>query len=66
MDRKQQIKNAIKKEIRDNVISKKVARDIKRKAQYNDEGDEAIADFTYDMMLSKKEKYEDMYKDYRD
>ena len=66
MDRKQQIKNAIKKEIKDNVISKKVARDIKRKAQYNDEGDEAIADFTYDMMLSKKEKYEDMYKDYRD
>ncbi|MBE6150847.1 MAG: hypothetical protein E7162_03390 [Firmicutes bacterium] len=65
MDRKEIIKNSIKKEIKDNVISKKDASYIKRKAKYNDEGQEAIADFTYDMMFGK-ESYKDMYKDYRD
>jgi hypothetical protein len=65
MDRKEFIKRSIKKEIKDNIISKKQASDIKRKAKYNDEGSEAIADFTYDMMFGK-ESYKDMYKDYRD
>lgn len=65
MDRKEKIKKSIKKEIKDNIISKKQAADIKRKAKYNDEGSEAIADFTYDMMFGK-ESYKDMYKDYRD
>lgn len=49
-----------------NVISKKIIADIKRKSKYNDEGDEAVADFTYDAMLSKKDRYKDMYGDYRD
>lgn len=49
-----------------NVISKKISDDIKRKSKYNDEGDEAVADFTYDAMLSKKDRYKDMYGDYRD
>ena len=49
-----------------NVISKKMINDIKRKAKYNDEGDEAIADFTYDMLVSKRESYKDMYRDYED
>jgi len=48
------------------VISEKEIDEIKRKVKYNDEGDEAIADFTYDSMFTKKETYEDMYKDYRD
>ena len=65
MDRKEFIKRSIKKEIKDNIISKKQASDIKRKAKYNDEGSEAIADFTYDAMFGK-ESYKDMYKDYRD
>ena len=65
MDRKEMIKNSIKKEIKDNVISKKDAFYIKRKAKSNDEGQEAIADFTYDMMFGK-ESYKDMYKDYKD
>lgn len=65
MDRKEIIKRSIKKEIKDNIISKKQASEIKRKAKYNDEGSEAIADFTYDMMFGK-ESYKEMYKDYRD
>lgn len=48
------------------VISQDKIEEIKRKARYNDEGQEAIADFTYDEMFSKKESYEDMYKDYKD
>lgn len=65
MDRKELIKKCIKEEIKGSIISKKQAQDIKRKAKYNDEGNEAIADFTYDMMFGK-ENYKDMYKDYRD
>lgn len=65
MDKKKEIKSVIKKEISENVISKKIAQDIKRKARYNDEGKEAIADFTYDMIF-RKENYKDMYKDYKD
>jgi len=65
MDRKEMIKNSLKKDMKDNIISKKMASDIKRKAKYNDEGEEAVADFTYDMMF-RKESYKDMYKDYRD
>ena len=66
MDRKEEIKNKIKKEIRENVISSTDIENIKRKVRYNDEGFEAIADFTYDSMFSKKESYEDLYKDYKD
>lgn len=65
-DRKQEIKNKIKRELKENVITSKDMENIKRKVKYNDEGFEAIADFTYDSMLAKKESYEDMYKDYRD
>ncbi len=53
-------------ESKKDVISKKDIDNIKRKSKYNDEGDEAIADFTYDVMISKREKYEDMYRDYKD
>lgn len=66
MDRKEEIKNKIKQEIKDNVISSKDVEIIKKKVRYNDEGFEAIADFTYDSMISKKESYEELYKDYRD
>ena len=66
MDRKEEIKNKIKQEIKDNVISSKDVEIIKKKVRYNDEGFEAIADFTYDSMISKKESYEEFYKDYRD
>lgn len=66
MDRKEEIKNIIKQEIKDNVISSKDVEIIKKKVRYNDEGFEAIADFTYDSMISKKESYEELYKDYRD
>ncbi len=49
---------------------KKVAKrlsEIKRKAKYDDEGDEALGDFTYDMMLANdKDSYKNMYGDYRD
>ncbi len=48
------------------VISTKMAKDIKRRAKYNDEGDEAIADFTYDATFRNKESYEERYKDYKD
>lgn len=65
MELKEKIKKSIKNELKSNIISKKQAADIKRKAKYNDEGNEAIADFTYDMMFGK-ESYKDMYKDYRD
>jgi len=41
--------------------------EIKRKAKYDDEGDEAFGDFTYDMMFSTdKDSYKNMYSDYRD
>lgn len=66
MDRKEEIKNKIKQDIRQNVISSKDVEIIKKKVRYNDEGFEAIADFTYDSMISKKESYEELYKDYRD
>ena len=66
MDRKQEIKNKIKQDIKENVISSKDVEIIKKKVRYNDEGFEAIADFTYDSMVSKKESYEELYKDYRD
>lgn len=66
ISRKDEIKKRIKKEIRENVITNKDVENIKKKVRYNDEGFEAIADFTYDSMLDKKESYEDMYKDYRD
>lgn len=66
VSRKDEIKNMIKKEIKENLISNKDVENIKKKVRYNDEGFEAIADFTYDSMLSKKETYEEMYKDYRD
>lgn len=66
MNRKDDIKNMIKKEIKENVISSKDIENIKKKVRYNDEGFEAIADFTYDSMFSKKESYEELYKDYRD
>ena len=66
MDRKEEIKNKIKQEIKDIVISSKDVEIIKKKVRYNDEGFEAIADFTYDSMISKKESYEELYKDYRD
>ena len=52
MDRKEEIKNKIKQEIKDNVISSKDVEIIKKKVRYNDEGFEAIADFTYDSMIS--------------
>lgn len=65
MERKQVIKEFIKNDLKNNVISKKEAQNIKRKVKYNDEGFEAIGDFTYDMMLGE-EKYKDMYKDYKD
>ncbi len=48
------------------VITTKMAKDIKRRSKYNDEGDEAIADFTYDATFRNKESYEERYKDYRD
>ncbi len=48
------------------VINDKIASDINRKAKYNDEGDEAIADFTYDMLINKKDNYKDLYSDYED
>lgn len=48
------------------VINDKVAADINRRAKYNDEGDEAIADFTYDMLFNKKDNYKDLYSDYED
>ncbi len=51
---------------KENMLSKEMMEKIKNKAQKNDEGDEAIADFTYDAMISKKENYEDIYKDYGD
>ena len=65
-NRKEEIKKSLKKDFKDNVISLKEMENIKKKVRYNDEGFEAIADFTYDSMISKKESYEDMYKDYRD
>lgn len=63
---KEEIKRKLKMDFKDNVISFKEMENIKKKVRYNDEGFEAIADFTYDSMLSKKESYEEMYKDYRD
>ncbi|MBQ7104337.1 MAG: hypothetical protein IJN90_00585 [Bacilli bacterium] len=65
-NRKEEIKKSLKKDFKENVISLKEMENIKKKVRYNDEGFEAIADFTYDSMISKKESYEDMYKDYRD
>jgi len=65
-NRKDEIKKILKKDFKENVITFKDMENIKRKVKYNDEGFEAIADFTYDSMLSKKDSYEDMYKDYKD
>ena len=65
-NRKEEIKKSLKKDFKENVISLKEMENIKKKVRYNDEGFEAIADFTYDSMISKKESYEDMYRDYRD
>ena len=46
-----------------NKIDTKTIEEIKRKARYTDEGQEALADYTYDTLYKKD--YND-YKDYGD